>query len=98
MRRIAPGQFADLTVLSDDYFSVDEEQIKQIESVLTMIDGRTTYAAEEFAELDPELPKVSPAWSPVAHFGGYARRKQGNVSLRRGYENRRSHAERRDRP
>jgi predicted amidohydrolase YtcJ len=70
--RIAPGQFADLTVLSDDYFSVAEERIKHIESVLTMVDGRVTYAAQEFSELDPELPAVSPAWSPVAHFGGYA--------------------------
>ncbi|MEO1617581.1 MAG: amidohydrolase [Planctomycetota bacterium] len=70
--RIAPGQFADLTVLSEDYFSVEEEQIKDIESVLTMVDGRTTYAADEFSDLDPELPNVSPAWSPVAHFGGYA--------------------------
>ena len=71
--RIAPGQFADLTVLSDDYFSADEEQIKNIESVLTMVDGRATYASKEFAGLDPELPAVSPAWSPVAHFGGYAK-------------------------
>ncbi len=70
--RIAPGQFADLTVLSDDYFSVPEEQVKNIESVLTMVDGRPTYAAKEFSHLDPQLPAVSPAWSPVAHFGGYA--------------------------
>lgn len=70
--RIAPGQLADLTVLSDDYFSVAEERIKHIESVLTMVDGRVTYAAQEFSDLDPELPAVSPAWSPVAHFGGYA--------------------------
>lgn len=70
--RIAPGQLADLAVLSDDFFSVEEEEIKHIQSVLTMVDGRTTYASEEFAEFDPELPPVSPAWSPVAHFGGYA--------------------------
>ena len=70
--RIAPGQFADLTVLSEDYFSVAEEDIKHIESVLTMVDGRTTYATAEFSQLDPQLPEVSPAWSPVAHFGGYA--------------------------
>ena len=70
--RIAAGQFADLTVLSEDYFSVEEEQIKEIESVLTMVDGRVTYASAEFSDLDPQLPPVSPAWSPVAHFGGYA--------------------------
>ncbi|MFN3193100.1 MAG: amidohydrolase [Aureliella sp.] len=70
--RITPGQFADLTVLSDDYFRVDEEKIKTIESVLTMVDGRVTYATDEFLHLDPKLPPVSPSWSPVAHFGGYA--------------------------
>ncbi|MEM1227801.1 MAG: amidohydrolase [Planctomycetota bacterium] len=69
--RITPGQFADLTVLSDDYFSVEEQAIQGIESLLTMVDGRVTYAAEEFADFDPELPAVSPAWSPAAHFNGY---------------------------
>ncbi|MEM6692002.1 MAG: amidohydrolase [Planctomycetota bacterium] len=71
--RIAPGQFADLAVLSNDYFTVDEEQIKDIESVMTLVDGRTTYATQEFSDLDPALPPVSPSWSPVAYFGGYAR-------------------------
>ncbi|GAA3779936.1 hypothetical protein GCM10023083_15350 [Streptomyces phyllanthi] len=29
------------------------------------------YAAAEYEGLDEELPPVSPAWSPVARFGGY---------------------------
>lgn len=69
--RIEPGQFADLTVLSEDYFAVDEDAIKDIESVLTMVDGRATCATAEIAELDPELPPVSPAWAPSAYFKGY---------------------------
>src|SRR4030095_559187 len=32
---IVPGQLADLAVLSADYFSIPEEQIKGLESVLT---------------------------------------------------------------
>jgi len=70
---LAPGQLADLTVLSADYFSVPEEQIKSIESVLTMVGGKVVYAADEFASLDPPALPVSPDWSPVAKFGGYSK-------------------------
>lgn len=69
---LAPGQLADLSVLSADYFSVPEEQIKAIESVLTIVDGKVVYAAEEFAPLGPAPLPVSPDWSPVKHYGGYA--------------------------
>lgn len=69
--RIAPGQLADLAVLSADYFSVPEDQIPAIESVLTITDGEIVYGAGPFAERAPELPPVSPGWSPVAVFGGY---------------------------
>jgi hypothetical protein len=69
---LAPGQLADLSVLSNDYFSVPEEQIKAIESVLTIVGGKIVYAAEEFAPLAPPPPPVSPDWSPVKHYGGYA--------------------------
>jgi predicted amidohydrolase YtcJ len=70
---LTPGQLADLAVLSGDYFSIPEEEIKQLESVLTIVGGRVVYAAREFAKLaPPELP-VSPSWSPVAKYGGYAR-------------------------
>src|SRR3984957_10910545 len=34
---IAPGQLADLAVLTDDYFAVPDEKIKGIESVLTIV-------------------------------------------------------------
>jgi predicted amidohydrolase YtcJ len=70
---LAPGQLADLSVLSADYFSIPEEEIKQLESVLTIVDGKVVYAAEEFSKLaPPELP-VSPDWSPVKEYGGYAK-------------------------
>ena len=70
---VAPGQLADVAVLSADYFSVPDEEIKQLESVLTIMGGKPVYAAEEFAELAPPLPPVLPEWSPVAKFGGYAK-------------------------
>lgn len=70
--RIAPGQYADFAVLSADYFTVPEAQIKNIESLLTMVGGKVVYAAQPFESVaPPPLPPVSPRWSPVAHFGGY---------------------------
>ncbi|MFF8594203.1 amidohydrolase [Streptomyces sp. NPDC015220] len=68
---LRPGSYADLAVLSDDYFTVPEPEIPHIESVLTVTGGRVVYAAAEYQGLDEELPPVSPDWSPVAHFGGY---------------------------
>lgn len=69
---IAPGQLADLAVLSADYFSVPEEEIKGLESVLTVVGGKVVYGAGEFEKLSPP-PPVSPNWSPVKYYGGYAR-------------------------
>lgn len=63
--RLAAGQLADLVVLSKDYFSVAEEEIKGIESVLTVVDGKVVYAAGHFSPLAPPPIPVLPEWSPV---------------------------------
>src|SRR6201998_2611670 len=70
---IAPGQLADLAILSGDYFSIPEEEIKHLESVLTIVGGKIVYATEEFSKLAPPALPVSPSWSPVKEYGGYAR-------------------------
>jgi len=69
---LVPGQLADLAVLSADYFSIPDEDIKRLESVLTLVGGKTVHAAGEFTALAPPALPVLPAWSPVAKFGGYA--------------------------
>jgi hypothetical protein len=69
---IAPGRLADVALLSADYFSVPDEDIRGIESVLTVVGGRVVYGAGEFNSMAPPLPPVSPGWSPVATYGGYA--------------------------
>ena len=70
--RIAVGQLADFAILSADFLTVPSEQIRDIESVLTVTGGDVVYAAGSFAGIAPERsPPVLPAWSPVAHFGGY---------------------------
>ncbi len=70
---IVPGQLADLAVLSAAYFSIPEEEIKRLESVLTIVGGKVVYGAGEFARLAPPPLPVTPNWSPVATYGGYAR-------------------------
>ena len=70
---IAPGQLADLSVLSADYFSIPDAEIKQLESVLTIVGGEVVYAAKDFANLAPPPLPMSPEWSPVKAYGGYAR-------------------------
>ncbi|MEN3150539.1 amidohydrolase [Neorhizobium sp. IRAMC:178] len=68
---IAPGNLADFAVLDRDYFSVPEDQISSISSVLTIMDGRVVYGAQDYSVLSPKLPHILPAWSPVKYFGSY---------------------------
>ncbi len=69
--QIKVGQLADLAVLSDDYFSVPEEKIEDITSVLTLLGGRPVHASGDFSNLAPPLPPAMPDWSPVNYYGGY---------------------------
>lgn len=71
MGLIAPGNLADFAVLDRDYFSVAEDQIKSISSVLTVMDGRVVFGAQDYSHLSPQLPAIRPDWSPVKYFGTY---------------------------
>lgn len=62
---IAVGEYADIAVLSSDYFSVTEEDIKDITSLLTIVGGEVVHGDGEFRDLAPPLPPASPDWSPV---------------------------------
>nr|WP_245456120.1 amidohydrolase [Rhizobium leguminosarum] len=68
---IAPGYLADFVVLDRDYFTVSEDQIKSISSVLTIMDGKVVFGAQDYRALSPKLPEILPAWSPVKSFGSY---------------------------
>ncbi len=74
--RIKVGQLADLAVLSEDYFSVEDDQIKDITSVLTLLGGMPVHGDGDFKHLAPVLPAPMPDWSPVGTFGGYQKRAQ----------------------
>ena len=77
--RIREGMLADLAVLSQDFFSIDAEEIKAIESVLTVVGGRIVYGAAEFTSLGPPSIPVLPEWSPVSKVPGHWRRVEPQV-------------------
>lgn len=82
---IEVGQLADLAVLSADYFSIREEEIKDLESVLTMVGGKVVYAGSEFKDLAPPPLPVSPGWSPIASYDGYWRSATGSLAQARAH-------------
>ncbi|MBK1881316.1 amidohydrolase [Luteolibacter pohnpeiensis] len=68
---LAPGQLADIVVTSEDYFTIPEDRIRDLQSILTIVGGKPVYASGPFQRYDaPPIP-ILPEWSPVAKFGGY---------------------------
>ncbi|MBI3433905.1 MAG: amidohydrolase [Proteobacteria bacterium] len=45
------GKWADLVVLSDDYFSVPQERISKLKALLTLVGGQVRHAAAPFSSL-----------------------------------------------
>lgn len=68
---IAVGMFADLAVLNKDYFKVGEEEIKSIESDLTIVAGNIVYAKDDFSSFSPPKIPILPDWSPTNIYNGY---------------------------
>ena len=81
--QIKVGQLADLAALSADFFGVEEEAIKWIESVLTVVDGKIVYAAGS-SPLAPPAPPVLPDWSPVTQVPGHYRSAPPSAAARVG--------------
>ncbi|KAF2338318.1 amidohydrolase [Flavobacterium tistrianum] len=69
--KLVKGMYADMAILSDDYFTAKPDDIRKIESVLTVVNGKIVYASAEYKALNPEISAVIPDWSPVKYFGGY---------------------------
>ena len=65
------GQLADFAVLTADYFSVPEDEIRNLESVLTVVGGEVVYAAGDFGGHAPPPLPVAADWLPMLHYGGY---------------------------
>ncbi len=79
--QIRTGQLADLALLSDDYFSVPEDEIVGLRSVLTIVGGKVVHGEGTYAPLAPELPRPLPDWSPVASFGGYHKSAEARARM-----------------
>jgi predicted amidohydrolase YtcJ len=79
--QIKVGQYADLAVLSEDFFAVPEDRIRQLTSVLTVVGGRIVYADAEFSGFDPGLPPAMPDWSPVNHGSRYWKAQQNQSAM-----------------
>jgi hypothetical protein len=47
---IEVGKLADLAVLNGDYLTVPEDQIRSLESVLTLVGGRIVHAVAPFTQ------------------------------------------------
>ncbi len=71
--QIKAGQLADLVALTADYFTVEDEAIKWIESLLTVVGGKVVHAAGDFQRLAPPTLPVTPDWSPVVKVPGHWR-------------------------
>jgi len=68
---IKAGYLADMALLSEDYFTVNEETIRNIHSVITVLGGKVVYGGQEFKTVAPQMPAAIPEWSPVNFYGGY---------------------------
>lgn len=68
---IREGYLADLALLTDDYFKVADEQLLQLESTLTILNGKVVFGAGDYSLLDTRKTDSLPSWSPVKYYGGY---------------------------
>jgi Amidohydrolase family len=68
---ITAGKYADLAVLSADYFTVAGQDISRVESMFTVAGGTIVSAAGEYEGLAAPLPAPAPKSSPVARSGGF---------------------------
>lgn len=68
---IKENYLADFAVLSADYFTIKDDDIKDISSVLTVVGGQVVYGEGRFSHLSPMLPDPLPEWSPIKYYGGY---------------------------
>lgn len=71
--RIKPGQFADLAILNAPYLDVSDGVLRDIESDVTVMNGKVVYSKGDVSEKIAPLAPIEPAWSPVRQYPGYYR-------------------------
>jgi predicted amidohydrolase YtcJ len=53
--RLATGQLADIAVLSDDYYGVEEDAIPALRSELTLVGGQIVHASAAFGGMQTKV-------------------------------------------
>jgi predicted amidohydrolase YtcJ len=71
--KLVKGMYADMVMLSDDYFSATPEKVKHISSLITIVNGNIVYAAGKYAARCPPIARAIPDWSPINYYGAYQR-------------------------
>ncbi|WDF75741.1 amidohydrolase [Mucilaginibacter sp. KACC 22773] len=71
--KLVKGMYADMVILSDDYFSATPEKVKHISSLITIVNGNIVYAAGKYAARCPPIARAIPDWSPINYYGAYQR-------------------------
>jgi predicted amidohydrolase YtcJ len=69
--KLIKGMYADMVILSDDYFTAGNEQVKHITALMTVVNGKIVYASGKYAAESPAIAAAIPAWSPINYYGGY---------------------------
>lgn len=69
--RIQKGYLADLAILDRDYFTVLDKEIRNIHSLLTIVNGKVVYGSGYYEKYAPKKLPVIPVWSPVNYYQGY---------------------------
>ena len=72
--QLTPGWLADFVILSENFFTVPDEEIVNIESIFTVVNGAVVFAQGDFQSYGPPIPSAMPAWSPVNFYGGYQKK------------------------
>ena len=69
--KLIKGMYADLSILSDDYFTISDDDVRKLESDLTIVNGKVVYATGDYKQYDVPTIPIIPEWSPVKYYGGY---------------------------
>ena len=69
--KLVKGMYADMVILSDDYFNATPDKVKHITSLMTIVNGKVVYAAGKYQNQCPPIDSAIPNWSPINYYGGY---------------------------
>ena len=82
---IKAGRLADFAALSADYLAVPEDEIANLEAVLTVVGGRVVHGAAEFSDLAPPMPPPAIDWAPSRRWALAQKAERAEVFARQRF-------------